>query len=50
MFKGGTEHAVLGNIVVAEPETLSKEDNEAFAKFMHSVKGPRNCGRSYLTA
>lgn len=39
LFKGGKEHAILGNIIVLDPETLSKEDNEAFAKFMKSMKG-----------
>lgn len=39
LFKGGKEQAVLGNIIVADPEKLSKEDNEAFAKFMQSMKG-----------
>ena len=39
LFKGDKEHAVLGNIIVSEPEKLSKEDNEAFGKFMKSMKG-----------
>ena len=39
LFKGGKDRAILGNFIVAEPETLSKEDNEAFAKFMQSMKG-----------
>ena len=39
LFKGGKDRAVLGNVILAEPETLSKEDNEAFAKFMQSMKG-----------
>jgi len=39
LFKGGKESAVLGNVVVADPETLTKEDNEALGGFMKSLKG-----------
>jgi hypothetical protein len=41
LFKGEREKAVLGTIFVGEPETLSKEDNEAFASFMKSMKGAK---------
>ncbi len=39
LFKGGEDRAVLGNVVVLEPETLSKEDGEALGGFMKSMKG-----------
>jgi hypothetical protein len=39
LFKGGKESAVLGNIVVSDPESLSKEDNEGMGAFMQSLKG-----------
>jgi hypothetical protein len=39
LFKGGRDHAVLGNIIVSEPESLSKEDGTAFKGFMKSMKG-----------
>ncbi|MEO6741724.1 MAG: hypothetical protein ABIP20_15885 [Chthoniobacteraceae bacterium] len=39
LFKGGEGHSVLGNVVVADPETLSKEDNAAIGAFMKSLKG-----------
>ncbi len=39
LFKGEDEHAVLGNIIVSDPEKLSKEDGAAFKGFMKSMKG-----------
>ena len=39
LFKGGKDRAVLGNIVVSDPEKLPKEDSEALGKFMQSMKG-----------
>lgn len=39
LFKGGKEHAVVGNVIVESPETLSTENSEALGKFMQSVKG-----------
>lgn len=39
LFKGGEGHSVLGNVVVAEPDTLSKENGAAIGAFMKSLKG-----------
>ncbi len=39
LFKGGKDHAVLGNIIVADPETLPKESSDKLGKFMQSMKG-----------
>ena len=39
LFKGAGDHSVLGNIVVSDPETLSKEDNASMGEFMKSMKG-----------
>ena len=39
LFKGGKDRSVLGNIIVSDPETLSKEDSASLAEFMKSMKG-----------
>lgn len=39
LFKGGADRAILGNIVVSDPGTLPKEDDEAIGNFMKSLKG-----------
>ncbi|GDX10505.1 hypothetical protein LBMAG57_22770 [Verrucomicrobiota bacterium] len=39
LFKGGAERAILDNIVVSDPGTLPKEDDEAIGNFMKSLKG-----------
>ncbi len=39
LFKGGKGHSVLGNIIVSDPGTLSKEDSASLADFMKSMKG-----------
>ena len=39
LFKGGKDHAILGNIVVSDPGSLPKEDDEAIGNLMKSLKG-----------
>ena len=39
LFKDGKERSILGNMIMSEPQTLPKEDNDAFEKFMKSMKG-----------
>ncbi len=39
LFKAGKDRSILGNMILAEPETLPKEDSEAFDGFMKSLKG-----------
>ena len=38
LFKGGKDRAVLGNVIVSDPATLTKEGNEAFEGVMKSLK------------
>ncbi len=39
LFKAGGNRAVLGNVVVEDPGTLPKEDDEAIEVFMKSLVG-----------
>ncbi|MCE9518965.1 MAG: hypothetical protein K8R87_05300, partial [Verrucomicrobia bacterium] len=39
LFEGGKKRALLGNMILIEPETLPKNDDEAFKAFMHSLNG-----------
>lgn len=39
LFKAGKERSILGNIIVTDPETLSKEDGESLASLAKSIKG-----------
>ncbi len=39
LFKGGNDRAILGNIVVSDPASLPKEDDEAIGNLMKSLKG-----------
>ena len=41
LFKGEKDRAVLGCIVLGEPDSLSKEDSEAMGAFMNSVKAAK---------
>ncbi len=39
LFKGGKDRAILGNVVMMDPATMPKEQNEKFAAFMKSLQG-----------
>ncbi len=38
LFKGGKSRSILGNIIVGDPGTLSKENNDALEALMKSLK------------
>ncbi len=46
LFKAGKDRAILGNMILEDPATLSKEDSEAFGAFMKSMKGAITKSRS----
>ncbi len=39
LFKAGKDRSILGNFILENPATLSKEQNEKFATFMKSLQG-----------
>lgn len=39
LFKAGKDRSILGNVVMMEPATMPKEQNEKFEAFMKALRG-----------